>query len=254
MLSTIIVILLVLFLIYGLPFWVNIYKTRRIIRNHTIKSASQIKFHTGDLLFFRWNYTIGSIDKNNDFILSEHINVANTTINLVDSYLYNIPFIHVGMVVYYAGSPYILELNVSDMYCEYEKKVLRYRPTLISLNTINNYYGISGVLPYVGPSIDVTTTLQIIKEKNQYIHARQSTLTMAGNLSNYVFNSKTSHENPAYINCGQYIYILLKKMNIITDPKNIMSVTPHDIYTECSKGLKYGDFIVLKNNYFSSMY
>lgn len=249
----VVVILLFIFFIYYLPFWINIKKTSQILGGHVHSDIKNTRFKTGDVLMYRWNYTVGTL-VNDKFKRSDHISVANTTINLVDTYIYDIPFIHVGVIVYHLGKPYILELNVTDLCCEYEKRILKYKPTLTSLDSIKSYYGIVGMFPYIGADIKDQATSQIISEKKDYTHARHATATLLENMSRYVFPSVLEEQKDSYyVNCVQYALIVLEKMNIfVKDQYDTKSITPKNIYDECMLNSKYSDFVIIKNDYVES--
>lgn len=264
--TVVVIIILLVFCVavFCIPVFINRSINTRIINNcREFRDINDMRFNTGDILLYRWNYTLGDFDANSSFFFGKEINPTNIFISLIDSYIYDMPFIHIGVIVIHNNKPCVLELNVSDVYCEYEKKTHVYNPALVSLDHIYDYYGIVGHFPYRGTPVQKRKIDSILSEKNKYIHARHSVGTMAANIRYYITNGDlhcddinvgSDSECPRYINCLQYIVIVLKKMGIFDGDKNYLTTTTRNIYDECIGENKYGEFTIIRNNYLLDHY
>lgn len=260
----IVLCLICVVVIYIIPLYNNINTMTNIIQSNPHAELTDIPFRTGDLIFFRWNYTIGELDNNYTFTQTTHVDNMNTIVAMSDSYIKHIRFIHPGMIVVYDDIPYILELTARPVYCNYEKKVVSFKPSLTSLTTILEYYGIAGHLPYKGPPISKNTIHSILSEKHKYTHVKY-TGSMANNIISYVNSPNLDCDDidltgltqcPEYINCYQYIIIVLKKCKILTDVANktFLNIMPNDLLDKILNTKKYTGFNIIINNYLSRYY
>lgn len=251
----IIVVLTIVLILFIVPCYSNINMDKTFIGTYKQVDLSNIKFRNGDILLFRYNFTAGNIDANQTFTFNKSQTSADVVITAVDTYIYSVPFNHIGIIVIINNVTYILELSVTDLHCAYENKVLRYKPTIIPFNNIKNTYGVVGMIPYIGDDISEKVINNVLLEKKSYTHARHSAYVMLENLLKYVGTNDYTDDPPEFINCGQYIFIVLKKMNIFSKHQsgiNILTVTPEDIFKECMINSKYGDFVIIKNDYVKS--
>jgi len=220
---------------------------RCIMRSGNVIDIDDIKFRTGDILLFRWNYTIGDVDKNLKFTPNRRLGMMDAFVGL-GTYAQNMRYVHIGIVVIHNDRPYLLELNVLPMYCNYDGAVLVNKPTLTGLDGIRQYYGLVVHLPYTGDELPQYVIDRTLREKNNYMHARHSSAALARNILQYSYGDTT---DTTTINCLQYIIIVLEKFNINHMPLNTL---PNDIYLNLAHDKNYGSPNIIRNRYVDTHY
>lgn len=227
---------------------------------YNIKQIKDIEFRTGDLLLYKWNYSLLTIPKNKKIYINKH-SIANALYyNALVTYISD-TFFHGGVVVIYNNKPYILELTEEDTFCNFDNKIAHYVPSLTSLDDMLKYKGAIYRCPYIGPEIDELVINDILQTKNQYIHAWHPDYGMINNIKYYLKdnmpnydtcgpeNKKLSAANcPYYVNCVQFVCAMLDKMKIYAD-KHCMKTTPSKLIDYCSMSDKYGDGHIIETPY-----
>lgn len=258
---TLIVVICIL-VIFLVPLFHNINIMKSIIQSGTHIELNNIPFRTGDMIFFRWNHSIGEFDKNNTFITNKGVDTVDTLVSLIDCYIKDITFIHPGIIVIYNNIPYILELKVTPVYCNYSKKMISHNPSLTCLSSILDYNGVAVHFPYKGDTIPNSTINEILSKKGNYLHARHDDADPLGNIKSYIDYSALTCDDidltgltmcPKYINCYQYIIIVLKKCKIL-DSNIILNMYPKDFLNAISNTKIYGPFQVIINKYLLQYY
>lgn len=181
--------------------------------------------------------------------------------NLLISYVYSNTFFHVGIVVKYLGVPYILELSEENIYCNFDKKIANHLPSLSSMDDIMSYKGVICRFPYIGPPVSNDIVVDILSSKNQYVHAWHPSYGLMRNFDSYIYSRPgefgtcgppidhiTVSSCPKYINCIQFVCIMLNKMNI--RKKNICyKFMPDDLFEFCSNSDLYTNCSIIETPY-----
>lgn len=259
-----VIIILCILIIFVIPLCYNNSIMKSIVHSSPHIKLNHIPFRTGDMIFFRWNHSMGEIDKNYKFTQNKDVDVIDIMVSLIDCYIKDLKFIHPGMVVIYNNIPYILELKVTPVYCNYSKKMISHNPSLTCLSSILDYYGIVGYFPYTGVDIPKSTIREILSEKHKYLHARHDDADLLGNFKSYIDDTNLNcndidltglTECPKYVNCYQYIIIILKRCKIFDNTKKLyLNIYPKDFLNKLLGTKKYGSFQVIINKYLLQYY
>lgn len=239
----------------------NNHKLLNAISNTTpSKKIDSIRFRTGDIILYRWNYSLLTINKNGVRI-NDMPTLSNTMNNFLVSCVYGNTFFHVGVVVVWNDVPYILELTETDTYCNYDNGIAHYVPSLSSMDDMLTYRGIICHFPYIGREIDNSEIHNILKTKNEYLHAWHPDYGLIKNWRYYFYddmpeletcgplNKKLSKTNcPRYVNCVQYICSVLYKMGI-RDIDKCMRITPNTLFDFCLESNLYTSCSLIETPY-----
>jgi hypothetical protein len=182
-----------------------------------------------------------------------------TIFNPVMAYMYKGPFFHCGMIVIYNNTPYVLELSEADIFCNFDNKIAHYVPSLSSMDEFDSYNGMIVRYPYIGPTISDESILNVLKEKNRFVHAWHPDYGLIKNAKYYLYNMPdydtcgpeikkvTDSDCPYYVNCVQYICALMRQMGISN--KYCMKTTPASLSNLCDDNKNYDLPHIIKNSY-----
>ena len=213
-----------------------------------IFDPNQIKFRTGDLLFFRWN---------DDSLISYNNLTKETTFdikylsNSIHKTLYRILvgyYTHVGMVVVIRGKPYVYETTHANTYtlpkfCMYQQKIVLNTPSLQDISCLQLYRGHVYHYKYLGKPFNM-------KKLNKYINMNVNN-PISINFNSLITNVVPGciYGTPSMTTCSGLISSCLVDQNIFKCDKPLCS-TPGDIYKNCKNSKLYDDdYTVIKNNF-----
>lgn len=256
----IIIVIIFLILIAG-PIIINNNLLLNLTKKMPLISLNDIEFRTGDILLYRWNYSIMTIPKSKPIYINDQSLYTILVDNFLVTYVYGTVFLHGGVIVRYNNKPYILEISEEHIYCNYDKKMSNYSPSLTSLDELNKYTGAICRIPYIGPEIENDVISSMLQEKNQYSFAWHPDYGIIKSFSYYLYDnmpdyntcgpiieSITNHDCPYFVNCLQFICAMLQYMKI-SDKRYCMQTTPTTLYNFCEESNKYGPPHLIKTPY-----
>lgn len=256
----IIIIIICLIIIIG-PIIINNNLLAHLVKTIPLKSISDIEFRTGDILLYRWNYSVLTIPKERPSYFNDQSLYTILVENSLVTYVYGTVFLHGGIVVIYNGKPYILEISEEHIYCNFDKKMSNYSPSLSSLDELTKYTGAICRIPYIGPKIKDNVVLQMLQSKHQYSFAWHPDYGMARSFSYYLYDdmpdydtcgpiieSITNNKCPYYVNCLQFVCAMMIYMKI-SDKKYCMKTSPSSLSDFCESSDKYGQSHLIETPY-----
>ena len=219
-----------------------------MIEKKNLFDPNQIKFRTGDLLFFRWNddslISYNEITKETTFNFKHLSDSICKTMYCMAAGIYT----HVGMIVVIDNVPYIYEITNADTYsmpkyCHYIGKNVLNTPSLQKLKCIQHYIGHVYHYSYLGKPFNKKKLFKYIKnQKNQTIHQSASK-----------FVKSCIYNKPYMVTCSSLIAGCLNDQNIF-NYSNLYCATPGDLYKDCKKSKMYSDTHSLIKNLFSILH
>lgn len=233
------VIVILFLIVFIAPLIIHNIVCYDFVKKYDIKNIDKIKWRTGDLICFKWDYNLMNIDKKNNI----HLNYRYTfdiMSNIFMCYLFNARFVHYGVVVIYDDTPYVLEMSLDEKYCNYVKEKIHFKPTLSSLDEINIYNGPIVRVPYVGKKVSDKKIEKLLCENHKYSHGFKNLNSIIHNFKSYVKSSKINE-----FNCVQYTCYILNSFGNNLD----INIYPNELFDKIEKSKLYSNPHLIYNEY-----